>query len=78
MPFAAYRTDDRTGIDLAAIDAHRAPEAAADIESGFDDGIAREARRDRLEIRDFAGRVMAGHSVPPRQVGCVAQEARPL
>ena len=32
MPFAAYRTDDRTGIDLAGIDAHRAPEAAADIE----------------------------------------------
>ena len=34
----------------------------------LDDGVAREARRDRFEIRDFAGRTAAGHSVPPRQV----------
>ena len=33
-----------------------------------DDGVAREARRDRLEIRDFAGQAVAGHSVPPRYV----------
>jgi hypothetical protein len=40
------------GIELATIDAHRAAEAAADIECG----VAREARRDRLEIGDFPGR----------------------
>ena len=27
----------------------------------LDDGVAREARRDRLEIRDFAGWTAAGH-----------------
>jgi hypothetical protein len=30
MPLAAYRVDHPAGIELAAIDAHRAPEAAAD------------------------------------------------
>ena len=34
----------------------------------LDDGVAREAGRDRFEIGDFAGRTAAGHSVPPRQV----------
>jgi adenylate cyclase len=29
-------------------------------------GVAGEARGHRLEIRDFTGRVGAGHSVPPR------------
>jgi hypothetical protein len=56
----------RARIELAAIDAHRAAEAAADLERRLDDGVAREARRDRLKIRDFAGRAAAGHSVPPR------------
>jgi hypothetical protein len=28
--------------------------------------IARQARRDRFEIRDFAGQATAGHSVSPR------------
>ena len=32
----------------------------------LDDGVAREARRHRLEISDFAGQIAAGHSVPPR------------
>jgi hypothetical protein len=43
-------------------------EAAADLERRFDDRVARQARRDRFEIRDFAGRTAAGHSVPPRSV----------
>jgi hypothetical protein len=50
VPFAAYRPDHRGGIELATIDAHCAAEAAADIECGLDDGVAREARRDRLEM----------------------------
>ena len=36
---------------------------AADIEGRFDNGVAGEARRDRLEIGDFPGRAAAGHSV---------------
>src|SRR5437879_8568369 len=68
MPFAGYRPDHRAGIELAAIDAHRAAEAAADLERRFNDGGARQARRDGLEIRDFAGRAAGGHSVPPRSV----------
>jgi hypothetical protein len=43
---------------LAAIDAHRAAEAAANLEGRLDDGVAGEARRDRLEIGDFLGRAI--------------------
>jgi hypothetical protein len=57
------RPDHRAGIKLAAIDPHRAAEAAADLKGGFDDRVAREARRDRFEIGDFTGRAAAGHSV---------------
>jgi hypothetical protein len=49
MPFAAYRADHRSGIELATIDAHRAAEAVADIKRGLDDRVAGEARRHRLE-----------------------------
>jgi hypothetical protein len=38
--FAGDRTDDRAGLDLAAIDAHRAAEAAADLEDRLDHGVA--------------------------------------
>jgi hypothetical protein len=76
LPFAGYRPDHRARVERAAIDAHRAAEAAADIERGLDDGVAGEARRDRLEIGDFPGRGAAGHSVPPRQVRR-AQDAQP-
>src|SRR5271169_6448480 len=69
VPFAGYRPDHRAGVELAAIDAHRAAEAAADLEGGFDDRVAREARRDRFEIGDFPGRTAARHSVPPRWSG---------
>src|SRR6476661_5106511 len=68
VPVAGYRPDHRAGVELAAIDAHRAAEAAADLEGRLDDGVARETRRDRFEIRDFTGRAAAGHSVPPRSV----------
>jgi hypothetical protein len=37
MPFAGHRPHHRAGVKLAAIDAHRAVEAAADFERGFDD-----------------------------------------
>jgi hypothetical protein len=53
MPLAGYRPG-HAGVELAAIDAHRAAEAAAYPEGRLDDGIAREARPDRFEIRDFA------------------------
>jgi len=55
LPFATYRPNDGAWIKVATIDAHRAAEAAADIEGGFDDGVAGKARRGRLEIRDFPG-----------------------
>jgi hypothetical protein len=32
VPFAAYRLDHHAGVELAAIDAHRATETAADLE----------------------------------------------
>src|SRR5713226_2083684 len=41
VPFAGYRPDHRAGVELAAIDAHRAAEAAADLERGLDDGASR-------------------------------------
>jgi hypothetical protein len=55
LPLADDGPDHRAGIELAAIDAHRAAEAAADIERGLDDGVAGKARRNWLEIRDFPG-----------------------
>jgi hypothetical protein len=55
MPFAWYGSDNGAGIELGTIDAHRAAEAEADIERRFDDGVAGEARWDRLEIGDFPG-----------------------
>src|SRR5207244_5613759 len=42
------------GVELATIDAHRAAEAAADLEGRLDNGVARQMRH-RFEIRDFAG-----------------------
>src|ERR1700731_3573018 len=72
-PFAWHRPDHRAGVELAAIDADRAAEAAADLERRLDDGVAREAWQHRFEIRDFAGQAPAGHSVPPRSVKGGAQ-----
>jgi hypothetical protein len=60
---AGYRPDHRAGVELAAIDAHRAAEAAANLERRFDDGVGPEARPDRFEIGDFAGWATAEHSV---------------
>ena len=42
LPFAGYRPDHRAGVELAAIDAHRAAEAEAYLERRLDDGVARE------------------------------------
>src|SRR5437763_5131565 len=67
VPLAGFRPNHRAGVELAAIDPHRTPEAAADVERGLDDGVAGEAWRDRLEIGDFTGRDAVGHSVPPRR-----------
>src|ERR1700747_2108450 len=53
MPLAGYRAHYRTGVELAAIDAHRAAKAAADLERRLDDGVAREARHNWFEIGDF-------------------------
>ena len=39
-PFAGVRADHRAGIKPAAIDTHRAAEAAADLERGLNDGVA--------------------------------------
>jgi hypothetical protein len=56
VPFARFRPDHRVGIELPAIDPHRAAEAAADLEGRLDDGVACEVRRERFEIGDFPGR----------------------
>jgi hypothetical protein len=64
----------RGGIKLATMDAHRATEAAADIERRFDNGVARETRRHRFEIHDFRGgrrraiRILLVRSAAVRQV----------
>ena len=58
VPFAGYRSDHRVGVELATIDPHRAVEAATDLERRLDDGVAGEARQDRFEIGDFAGRAI--------------------
>jgi hypothetical protein len=50
------------GSSSPAIDAHRAAEAAADLERGLDDGVAGEAWWDRLKIRDSLGRCAAGRN----------------
>jgi hypothetical protein len=68
MPFLGNRTNHRAGIELTQSTAHRAAEAVADLERRRDDDVTRQARRDRFEIGDFAGRGPAGHSVPPRSV----------
>jgi hypothetical protein len=47
------------GVELAPIDAHRAAEAAADLERRLDDGVAREARRDRFEQVTLRGGLRA-------------------
>jgi hypothetical protein len=62
-PFAGHRSDHRAGVELAAIDAHRAAEAASDVEGGLDDRVAREAWWHRFEKGDFPGRAAAGHTV---------------
>jgi hypothetical protein len=51
VPFAGYRPDHGAGVELASFEAHRAAEAAADLERRLDDGIAREVRRDWFENR---------------------------
>jgi hypothetical protein len=43
VPFTRYRPDHHAGVELAAIDAHSAAEAAADFESRLDDGVASKA-----------------------------------
>ena len=45
LPFAGFRPDHRAGIELAAVDAHRAAKATADLECRLDDGVAREGRQ---------------------------------
>src|ERR1700736_5874817 len=44
-PLAGYRPDHRAGVELAAIDAHRAAEAAADPEGRLAGGVAGGAGR---------------------------------
>ena len=48
VPFAGCRPDHRAGVELATIDAHRAAEAAANLERRLDNGVARQARRRRF------------------------------
>jgi hypothetical protein len=39
VPLAGHRPDHRAGVEFAAIDAHRAAEAAPDLERRLDDGL---------------------------------------
>jgi hypothetical protein len=45
--------DRRARVELATFDAHRAAEAAADVERRLDDGVGREAQREWFAIGDF-------------------------
>jgi hypothetical protein len=63
VPFARFRPDHRVGIELPAIDPHRAAEAAADLEGRLDDGVACEVRRDRFEKVIFRGGVAGRNAV---------------
>jgi hypothetical protein len=64
---AGGRTGRRSLSVVAFIEtfdrSHRAPETAADLERRLDDGVARQARRNRFEIRHFPGWAAADHSV---------------
>jgi hypothetical protein len=40
VPFAGHRPDHRARVELAAIGAHRAAEAAADLERRLDEGAS--------------------------------------
>jgi len=57
VPYSGHLADHRAWIEFTAIDAHRAAEAAADLERGFDDGVTSKKRRNRLEIGDFPGQI---------------------
>jgi hypothetical protein len=45
VPLTGCRPDDSGRVELAAIDAHRAAEMAADLEGRLDDRVARQAWR---------------------------------
>ena len=62
MSFGGNWPDHRGGVDPPTVDTHRAAEAGADVESGFDDRIPAETRQDRFEVADFPGQAAAGHS----------------
>src|SRR5271169_1556305 len=62
VPTARYRADHRAGIEPATFDAHRAAAATADVQRRLDDGVGREALRDRFGVRDLATRAAASHS----------------
>jgi len=70
MPAAPNRSTKLAGlvsasarILITASSISLAAEAAADIKRGLDDGVAREARRDRFEIGDIPGRAAWGSSL---------------
>jgi hypothetical protein len=63
LPFAGFRPDHRARVEPATIHAHRATEAAADLERRLYNGVPRETRWDGFEIGDFPGRAATDHSV---------------
>ena len=63
VPFLGYRPDHRAGVELAAIDAHRAAEAEADLERRLDDGDAALAAR--LMEAEVPIRVLLGSPMTP-------------
>ena len=71
MPLAGYWSDYRIRIELAAIDAHRAAEAAANVKCRLDDCIACEARQDWFEIGDFPGQAAAIPCLLVLECACV-------
>ena len=66
LPFGGFWPDHRARVEPATIHAHRAAEAAADLERRLDNGVPREARWDGFEIRDFPGRAAAVAAVVTR------------
>jgi hypothetical protein len=45
--------DHRTGVELATFDPHRAARATAAVQRRLDDGVGREARWGRFEVREL-------------------------
>ena len=73
----AKRLMIRTTRSSAGSKAHRAAEAAADLECRFDDGVAREAGGTGSKYVTLRGRLRRAIPYPPPRVECGAHDVQP-